>query len=109
MLDRIEVRHIERIIRAQHHMIDAEGLHQRLELDRGEHHRVEKHLLQVFAWRLRQAAARIRSRPPGVVDAAGIAAEIAAARTRPGDLVLATGSRGVGTDAVVDRLRVQFA
>ena len=28
---------------------------------------------------------------------------------RPGDLVLVKGSRGIGTDLVVDRLRVEFA
>ena len=37
------------------------------------------------------------------------AAEAALARMRPGDLVLVKGSRGIGTDLVVDRLRVEFA
>jgi UDP-N-acetylmuramoyl-tripeptide--D-alanyl-D-alanine ligase len=37
------------------------------------------------------------------------AAEVAAARTRPGDLVLVKGSRGIGTDAVVERLKAEFA
>ena len=37
------------------------------------------------------------------------AAEIAAARVRPGDLVLVKGSRGIRTDLVVDRLKVEFA
>ena len=37
------------------------------------------------------------------------AAEVAAARTRPGDLVLVKGSRGIGTDVVVDRLKAEFA
>jgi len=37
------------------------------------------------------------------------AAEIAARRTRPGDLVLVKGSRGVGTDVVVDRLKAEYA
>ena len=31
------------------------------------------------------------------------------ARTRPGDLVLVKGSRGIGTDLVVDRLKAEFA
>ncbi len=37
------------------------------------------------------------------------AATLAAERTRPGDLVLVKGSRGIGTDAVVDRLKAEFA
>ncbi len=37
------------------------------------------------------------------------AADLAAARARPGDLVLVKGSRGIGTDAVVDRLKAEFA
>ena len=39
------------------------------------------------------------------VEAAALAAE----RTRAGDLVLVKGSRGIGTDAVVDRLKAEFA
>jgi UDP-N-acetylmuramoyl-tripeptide--D-alanyl-D-alanine ligase len=38
-------------------------------------------------------------------EAAGIALE----RVRPGDLVLVKGSRGIGTDLVVERLRAEFA
>jgi UDP-N-acetylmuramoyl-tripeptide--D-alanyl-D-alanine ligase len=37
------------------------------------------------------------------------AAEVALARIRPGDLVLVKGSRGIGTDVVVERLKVEFA
>jgi UDP-N-acetylmuramyl pentapeptide synthase len=37
------------------------------------------------------------------------AAAFTAARTRPGDLVLVKGSRGVRTDLVVDRLKAEFA
>ena len=37
------------------------------------------------------------------------AAEVALQRVRPGDLVLVKGSRGIGTDAVVERLRAEFA
>ena len=37
------------------------------------------------------------------------AAEAAAARVRPGDLVLVKGSRGIGTDFVVERLKAGFA
>ena len=52
------------------------------------------------AWRRRSSptsrpAPRPRSSPP--------------ARTRPGDLVLVKGSRGIGTDLVVDRLKAEFA
>jgi UDP-N-acetylmuramoyl-tripeptide--D-alanyl-D-alanine ligase len=37
------------------------------------------------------------------------AADVAIAATRPGDLVLVKGSRGIGTDVVVDRLKAEFA
>jgi UDP-N-acetylmuramoyl-tripeptide--D-alanyl-D-alanine ligase len=37
------------------------------------------------------------------------AAELAVQRTRPGDLVLVKGSRGIGTDVVVDRLKDEYA
>jgi UDP-N-acetylmuramoyl-tripeptide--D-alanyl-D-alanine ligase len=37
------------------------------------------------------------------------AAEVAAKRIRPGDLVLVKGSHGIRTDLVVDRLKVEFA
>jgi UDP-N-acetylmuramoyl-tripeptide--D-alanyl-D-alanine ligase len=37
------------------------------------------------------------------------AADLALARVRPGDLVLVKGSRGIGTDLVVDRLKAEFA
>jgi UDP-N-acetylmuramoyl-tripeptide--D-alanyl-D-alanine ligase len=37
------------------------------------------------------------------------AAAVAAERIRPGDLVLVKGSRGIGTDVVVDRLKAEFA
>ena len=37
------------------------------------------------------------------------AAELALERVRPGDLVLVKGSRGIGTDAVVERLKEEFA
>jgi UDP-N-acetylmuramyl pentapeptide synthase len=43
------------------------------------------------------------------VSTSADAAELAARRTRPGDLVLVKGSRGIGTDAVVDRLKAEFA
>ena len=37
------------------------------------------------------------------------AAEVALRRIRPGDLVLVKGSRGIGTDLVVERLKAEFA
>jgi UDP-N-acetylmuramoyl-tripeptide--D-alanyl-D-alanine ligase len=37
------------------------------------------------------------------------AADAALARVRPGDLVLVKGSRGIGTDLVVARLKAEFA
>jgi len=37
------------------------------------------------------------------------AADLALARVRPGDLVLVKGSRGIGTDLVVERLKAEFA
>jgi UDP-N-acetylmuramyl pentapeptide synthase len=37
------------------------------------------------------------------------AAAAALVRTRPGDLVLVKGSRGIGTDLVVARLKAEFA
>ena len=37
------------------------------------------------------------------------AAALALERVRPGDLVLVKGSRGIGTDAVVERLKEEFA
>ena len=37
------------------------------------------------------------------------AAQLALERVRPGDLILVKGSRGIGTDFVVERLRTEFA
>lgn len=37
------------------------------------------------------------------------AADVVAERTRPGDLVLVKGSRGIGTDVVVERLKAEYA
>jgi UDP-N-acetylmuramoyl-tripeptide--D-alanyl-D-alanine ligase len=39
----------------------------------------------------------------------GEAADLALSRVRPGDLVLVKGSRGIGTDLVVERLKAEFA
>jgi UDP-N-acetylmuramoyl-tripeptide--D-alanyl-D-alanine ligase len=43
------------------------------------------------------------------VRSSGEAADTAAARTRAGDLVLVKGSRGIGVDVVVERLKAEFA
>jgi UDP-N-acetylmuramoyl-tripeptide--D-alanyl-D-alanine ligase len=43
------------------------------------------------------------------VTSSAEAADVAVAATRPGDLVLVKGSRGIGTDLVVDRLKAEFA
>ncbi|HTI37913.1 MAG TPA: UDP-N-acetylmuramoyl-tripeptide--D-alanyl-D-alanine ligase [Vicinamibacterales bacterium] len=65
-----------------------------------------------------EPAARLASaaRDAGMAESAisyagtsGEAAEIALRRVRPGDLVLVKGSRGIRTDLVVDRLKVEFA
>lgn len=49
--------------------------------------------------------ARCVKHVPTSADAASLALE----RVRPGDLVLVKGSRGIGTDAVVERLKEEFA
>jgi UDP-N-acetylmuramoyl-tripeptide--D-alanyl-D-alanine ligase len=43
------------------------------------------------------------------VDTSEAAADAALRRVRPGDLVLVKGSRGIGTDLVVERLKAEFA
>jgi UDP-N-acetylmuramoyl-tripeptide--D-alanyl-D-alanine ligase len=43
------------------------------------------------------------------VPDAGQAAELAMQRTRPGDLILLKGSRSIGLDAVVERLKAEYA
>jgi UDP-N-acetylmuramoyl-tripeptide--D-alanyl-D-alanine ligase len=59
------------------------------------------------------ADAAIRSGMPeasvGHVKSSAEAADAAISRTRPGALVLVKGSRGIGTEAVVERLKVEFA
>ena len=57
------------------------------------------------------AAIRAGMRPAAVIHVpdAGQAAELAMQRTRPGDLVLVKGSRGIGLDAVVGRLKAEYA
>jgi UDP-N-acetylmuramoyl-tripeptide--D-alanyl-D-alanine ligase len=57
-------------------------------------------------------AAVANGMPPSSVTWVATSAEaaaLAADRTRAGDLVLVKGSRGIGTDAVVDRLKAEFA
>ena len=57
------------------------------------------------------AAVRAGMRQAAVfhVPDAGQAADLALQRTRPGDLVLVKGSRGIGLDAVVGRLTAEYA
>ncbi len=59
------------------------------------------------------AEAAIRSGMPAdavvYVRTSREAAEVALQRIRPGDLVLVKGSRGIGTDLVVEQLKVEFA
>jgi UDP-N-acetylmuramoyl-tripeptide--D-alanyl-D-alanine ligase len=57
------------------------------------------------------AAANAGMASTAVIYAAtsGDAAEIAAKKVRPGDLVLVKGSRGIRTDLIVDRLKQEFA
>ena len=59
------------------------------------------------------ADAAVASGMPGAsvvyVTTSAEAAETASQRTRPGDLVLVKGSRGIGTDVVVDRLKAEYA
>jgi len=43
------------------------------------------------------------------VETSDAAAGIALRLVRPGDLVLVKGSRGIGTDIVVERLKEEFA
>ena len=52
---------------------------QRVELVGREHDGVEIDLLEIAGRRLRQVGVAVRARAPGVIDAAGIGAEIAAA------------------------------
>ena len=57
------------------------------------------------------AAIRAGMRPAAVAHVADArhAAELALQRTRPGDLVVVKGSRGIGLDTVVERLKAEFA
>ena len=80
MADRIVLQHVKRIVRAQHDAVGAIGLHQRFKLMRRKDDRVEIDVPpQIGRRRLRQVAVRIRSRAPGMIDAAGIGAEKTAA------------------------------
>lgn len=60
---------------------------------------------------LAEAAVAAGMAPQAVVHVLGSdeAAQVSLERMRPGDLVLVKGSRGVRTDAVVDRLKAKFA
>jgi UDP-N-acetylmuramoyl-tripeptide--D-alanyl-D-alanine ligase len=57
-------------------------------------------------------AARTGGLPPSAVlhaPTSDEAAELAQRKVRPGDLVLVKGSRGIRTDVIVERLKVEFA
>ena len=57
-------------------------------------------------------AAKTAGMPPATViyvPTSGEAAGVAEQKVRPGDLVLVKGSRGIRTDLVVERLKVEFA
>jgi UDP-N-acetylmuramoyl-tripeptide--D-alanyl-D-alanine ligase len=60
---------------------------------------------------LAEAAVDAGIPPPSVSYAATNheAADLALQRARPGDLILVKGSRGIGTDLVVERLKAEFA
>jgi UDP-N-acetylmuramoyl-tripeptide--D-alanyl-D-alanine ligase len=55
------------------------------------------------------AGAGLRAERVTSVETKEQAADAALARVRPGDLVLVKGSRGIGTDLVVERLTAEFA
>jgi UDP-N-acetylmuramoyl-tripeptide--D-alanyl-D-alanine ligase len=58
------------------------------------------------------AAAMTGGLPPAAVAyvaSSAEAADLALRKVRPGDLVLVKGSHGIRMDAVVDRLKVEFA
>ena len=104
MADRIVVRHVERIVGAHEDVVGAEHLHEIFELVRREHHRVEIDLLQVFGRRLGQLVGDVGARAPSVIDAARIAAEIAAA-VHGEDLQVRVALQHAVEDQVVQRDR----
>src|SRR5262249_4966872 len=77
--DRIVVRHVEGIVSAHDDVVDSEGTDQRYQLYRGEDDGVDIDLLQIASWRFWQIGVTVRARAPGVVDASGVGAKIAAA------------------------------
>src|SRR5262249_31908747 len=77
--DRIVVGHVEGIVRSHDDVVGAVEAHQLGELMGREYDRVEINFLEIAGRRVRQVAVRIRARAPGVIDAAGVSGEIAAA------------------------------
>jgi UDP-N-acetylmuramoyl-tripeptide--D-alanyl-D-alanine ligase len=55
------------------------------------------------------AAAGMPERAIACVATREEAADVALERVRPGDLVVVKGSRGIGTDLVVDRIKEEYA
>src|SRR5262249_23558351 len=77
--DRIVVGHVEGIVRSHDDMVGAVETHQLGELVGREYDGVEIDFLEIAGRRVRQVAVRIRARAPGVIDAAAVSGEIAAA------------------------------
>ena len=63
---------------ARRHVLGAEVAYQRLQLVRSKHDCIEEDLLQVARRRLWQRRMAVGARAPGMIDAAGISAEISA-------------------------------
>ena len=53
MADWIVFHHVERIVCAHDDVVDAERFHQRIKLQRREHHGVEINLLEIAGWSYR--------------------------------------------------------
>src|SRR6516165_2092987 len=79
---RVILRQVIGIVRAEQDIIPAEHSHQRGELVRCEHHRIDIDSSEVIRGRLRQSTVTIGTRAPSMVDAPGISAKISAAMHR---------------------------
>src|SRR5215469_5211016 len=79
---RVILRHVIGVVGAEQDMVRAEHSHQRGELVRCEHHRIDIDSSEVIRGRLRQSTVTIGTRAPGMVDATGISAKISAAMHR---------------------------
>ena len=79
MSDRIIFGHVERIVGSHHNAIGTEHVDQVSQLVLGENDGIEIDLPQIGGRRQRQIAVAILPSTPGVIDAAGVARQIAAA------------------------------